>query len=268
MAVKDQISELVAMSQKSKSIGAVDGALVYCRQAMECMLEDQFLLYYEEKPKPPKHGVSRFYWTCQKLKSKINQLSYSDFHELNKLSRQGAHFTADYSSNEGLNEAMFLVKNLYQRLYPNEPIEFNLIVDETNVRQRVLQNEASEIMVMSLEDSITDEQEIILDGYSEIALLALSQGENLPLKERASLGIALYHRGSLGDAETILLEALEQNAHIDKSNIHGLCYSGLGRISRQRGESDNAIDYYEKSITCHINSSDRERRNVCIMRTR
>ena len=260
MAVKDQISELIVMSQKSKSIGAVDGAFVYCRQAMECMLEDQFVLYYDEKPEPPKHGGSRFFWTCKKLKSKINKLSFHNFLDLNRLSRQGAHFTSEQllSSDEALKEALILVKNLYQRLYPNEPIEFNLIVNETNVRQRVLQNEASEIMVMSLEDSITDEQEIILDGYSEIALLALSQGENLPLKERASLGIALYHRGSLGEAETILLEALEQNAHIENSKIHGLCYSGLGRISRQRGESDNAIGYYEKSITCHINSTDRE----------
>ena len=246
--IKETISELLIMTSKSKSIGATDGALVYCRQSMECILEDQYVQYFEEKPKPPKHGVSRFFWTCQKLKSKINESLYSTFHELNKLSRQGAHFSGNKNSENTIDEAMNLVRILYDGFYPENPLEENIIVDEVLVRQRVLESESNELLRLNFDDQIIDDMELVIDGYAELALLSLEQGENISLQERASLGIALYHSGAVKDAMKIFNSTSVQIMDNKSPEILALCYSGLGRICRQRGDIEEALANYNKSL--------------------
>ena len=139
---------------------------------MECLLENQFVQYFQVKPQPPKHGVSRFYWTCQKLKSKISESMFSTFHELNKISRQGAHFSGNDNSENNIDEAMNLVRILYDGFYPDYPLEENIIVDESLVRQRVLESESNELLQLNFDDRIIDDMELVVDGYAESSIVS------------------------------------------------------------------------------------------------
>ena len=72
------------------------------------------------------------------------------------------------------------------------------------------------------------------------ALLSLEQGENISPR-KSTLGIALYHNGAVKDAMKIFNSTLMESTDNKSPDILALCYTGLGRIYRQRGDIDEAL---------------------------
>ena len=250
--IAKEVSNELNTASVLNNIGAYKGGLVYCRHAMECIVKDQYLLKFHKIPALGKKNNSLLRQKL-KLEKPISKL----FTTLNKLTRKGAHHGPSPANPQNVVErATNLVIEIYDSFYPNDPLTMNVVEDGMALRQKALQKESSTIQGFGLEDSITDDLELLLAGYVELSRWSLNQGENLPVQQRAALGLALYHSGALKDAAEVFLTTIEMIGEDESFKALALCFAGLGQIARQRGEMEDSIAQYNTALEFYRSGED------------